>query len=129
MIQIYLYINALFYLVFSAWCIMKLYVTSNFLGYQFANNSGKAEYITVYGGMQLGFSVFFSIMAYYPSLNNAGLIFSVAIYSCIVILRTISALYFANIQKATYMVGALEYTLCIWGIILLVNNFKNISLT
>jgi len=108
---------------------MKLYVTSNFLGYQFVDNSGKVEYMTVYGGMQLGFSIFFIVTAYYPSLNNAGLIFSVAIYSCIVILRTISALYFGNIQKATYMVGALEYSLCVWGIILLVNNFKNIMLT
>lgn len=129
MIQIYLYINAFFYFVFSVWCVMKLYATSNFLGYQFVDNSGKVEYMTVYGGMQLGFSVFFIIMAYYPSLNNAGLIFSVAIYSCIVILRTISALYFGNIQNATYMVGALEYILCIWGIILLVNNFKNLSLS
>jgi len=128
MIQIYLYINAFFYFVFSVWCLSKLYVTSKFLGFQFIDNSGKVEYITVYGGMQLGFSIFFLIMAYYPSLNNAGLIFAVAIYTCLVIMRTISALYFGNIQNATYMIGALEFTLCIWGIILLVNNFKNISL-
>ena len=127
--QSYLYINAFLYFVFAVWCLIKLYGTSKFLGYQFVNDFGKVEYIAVYGGMQLGFSIFFIIMAYYPSFHTAGLIFSVAIYACIVILRTSSALYFGNIQKTTYIVGALEYCLCILGIILLVNNFKNISLT
>ncbi|PBQ31038.1 hypothetical protein CNR22_04390 [Sphingobacteriaceae bacterium] len=121
--QIYLFLNAFLYLSFAIWCIVKFVGTSGFLGYSFLNNSGKVEYLTIYTGLQMGFAIFLAICAYYPSLRLAGLLFCVAAYVCIVITRTLSGSYFGDLEKASFMIGALEYSLCIWGLILLFRNW------
>ena len=124
MTQIYLAINAAFYLLFGVLCLIKFEGTTNFLGYSFLNNSGKVEYMAVYGGMELGFAVFYAFCAAYTDMTKAGLIFSVAIYAGICITRTLSALYLKDIAKGMYMVGTLEYTLLLWGAFLLYNEVK-----
>lgn len=128
MIPFYLYLNAFLYLSFSVWCLVKFLGTSGFLGYSFLNNSGRVEYLTLYTGLQAGFAIFLSVCAYYPSFRLPGLIFCVAIYACIVITRTASALYYGQLAKATYLVGALEYSLAIWGMVLLFRAFKQTPL-
>ncbi len=55
------------------------------------------------------------VTAYFKEIQLPGLIFCVAIYICIILTRTISAMYFKNLVKATYLVGGLEYFLAIWG--------------
>lgn len=122
--QIYLLVNAILYLIFAAWCLVKMMGTSQFLGYTFLNNTGRVEYLTLYTGLQLGFAVFLVICARYEDMKLTGIIFCVCLYIGIIITRTISALYYSNVLKATYMVGALEYTLAIWGIIILIQQFK-----
>lgn len=123
--QIYLFVNAFLYLSFALWCIIKFLGTSGFLGYSFLNNSGKVEYLTIYTGLQMGFAIFLAVSAYFPALRLGGLLFCVAAYVCIILTRTLSGFYFGNLEKATFMIGALEYTLCIWGLILLVQNWSS----
>ncbi len=127
MTRIYLLINALFYLLFTVWCLIKPEDTAGFLGYSFLNNSGKAEYLSIYTGLELGFTVFLALCAFYPNIRLAGLIFCVCIYVGVMIVRPASALYYGNISQVTYMVGGLEYALGIWGIILLINEIKKIN--
>lgn len=122
--QIYLLVNAILYLIFAIWCLVKMMGTSQFLGYTFLNNTGRVEYLTLYTGLQLGFAVFLAICSRYEEMKLTGIIFCVCLYIGIIITRTISALYYSNVLKATYMVGALEYTLAIWGIIILIQQFK-----
>ncbi len=121
MIAVYLYVNAVLYLLLSVWCVIKIEGTSRFLGYSFLNNSGNVEYITIYTGLQAGFAIFLGLAGYYESMHLAGLIFCVSLYGCIVLTRTVAALYYGNLTKATYMVGGLEYGLAIWGVLLLWN--------
>lgn len=122
--QFYLLANASLYLIFAVWCLIKMMGTSQFLGYAFLNNTGRVEYLTLYTGLQAGFAVFLAICGFSESMKLTGLVFCVCLYIAIIITRTISALYFGNILKATYMVGALEYLLAIWGIIILIQQFK-----
>lgn len=75
----------------------------------------------------MGFAIFLVVSAYFQSLRLAGLLFCVAIYICIIITRTSTALYYGNVTKATYTVGALEYCLAIWGSILLFNHLTPIN--
>lgn len=124
MIQIYLLINAVSYLGFSLWCLFKTDTTAKALGYHFLNNSGKAEYLSVYTGMELGFAVFFTLSACYPAFRLGGLLFASCLYLGLMILRLISVLHYGNVSKITYMVGALEWVLGVWGIALLVMELK-----
>lgn len=123
--KIYLAVNALLYLVFAVWCLIKMNSTSHFLGYSFNNNSGRTEYLTIYTGLQIGFAVFLMYCAIKPEMALAGLIFCVCLYICIILTRTISAFYFGAPEKATYIVGTLEYVLAGWGTILLCQQLKN----
>ena len=125
--QLYLYLNSFLYLSFSIWCVIKLVGTSQFLGYSFLNNSGRVEYLTIYTGLQAGFALFLALSGYYPAMRLPGLVFCVAIYVCIIMTRTASAIYYGQLNKATYLVGALEYTLAIWGTILLIRELKQIN--
>ncbi len=127
MIQIYLLINAISYLGFSLWCLFKTDTTAKALGYNFLNNSGKVEYLSVYTGMELGFVVFFTVCAFHPAFRLGGLLFASCLYLGLMILRLISVLHYGNVSKITYMVGALEWILGIWGIILLVMELKKIN--
>ena len=127
MIQIYLIVNAFFYLLFAVWCIFKPTDTATFLGYNFLNNSGKVEYLSIYTGLELGFTAFLALCAFYPGIRLAGLIFCVCTYAAIMIVRPACALYYGNVSKVTYMVGGLEYVLGIWGIILLIGELKKLN--
>ncbi len=127
MISLFLYLNAFLYFSFSIWCLLKFLSTAQFLGYNFKNNSGKVEYLTIYTGLQMGFALFLAITGYYQSLRFSGLLFCVAIYICIIITRTSTAIYYGQLTKATYLVGALEYCLTIWGCILLFNYLTHIN--
>jgi len=98
--------------------------SSEFLGYGFLNNSGRVEYLTIYTGLQIGFAVYLAISGLVPSFRIPGLVFCVALYSGIIITRIISAIYYSGLTKATFLVGGLELSLCIWGVLLLFQNLK-----
>jgi hypothetical protein len=121
MIQTYLIINAISYLLFSLWCLCKPVATAQALGYSFLNNSGRVEFLSVYTGLELGFTIFLALCAQYPAYEMAGLLFCVSIYGGLMIVRPISAITYGRIHKMTWVLGAMEYSLGIWGIILLIN--------
>lgn len=54
MITAYFALNALLYAVFAVWCAVKLDATATNLGYTALSNSGRSEYLTIYGGLQWG---------------------------------------------------------------------------
>jgi hypothetical protein len=127
MIQVYLLINAASYLGFSLWCLFKADSTSRALGYHFLNNSGKIEYLSVYTGMELGFAAFFALSAFYPAFRLGGLLFAACLYLGLMILRPISAVHYGNVSKMIYVIGAMEWILGIWGIILLIMELKKLN--
>jgi hypothetical protein len=120
MVHIYLIINAISYLAFSLWCLFKPAATARSIGYSFLNNSGRVEFLSVYTGLELGFTVFLALCAVYPAYEMAGLLFCVSIYGGLMIIRPISAIAYGNIYKMTWVLGTMEYILGIWGIILLI---------
>ena len=127
MIQIYLLVNSLLYMLLSVWCIFKPTTTASYLGYNFSNNSGKIEYLTVYVGLEMGFAVFLAIAALFPNIKLSGLIFCVCIYISSMIIRTACSLCYGHVSKPTYMLGGLEYAFGIWGLILLVSELKRLN--
>jgi len=123
--KLYLWLNAFSYVLFAGLCIYNPAGIASYLGYNFLNNSGKAEFAAVYIGMQISFAVFFGICSYYQRLNLAGLLLAVCIYIGLIITRTFFALYVGNVANVTYLVGSSEYLLGAWGLILLVKELKH----
>ena len=108
MLRIYLWVNALLYIVFAVWCTLLWQRTAQHLGYVEFTNAGNSEYLVVYGGLQLGMGLFFAISALKPTLHQAGLLFAVLLYSCIVVYRLITVIVFSPVAPITLAIAALE---------------------
>lgn len=115
MTNFYLWTNAILYAVFAVLCTVKLKGTSSSLGYQTLSNSGRSEYLTVYGGLQVGLAAFFALAALMPAFRTAGLLLALSLYVPIVAFRWTSVLANRPVANLTLAVGALETTLLLWG--------------
>jgi hypothetical protein len=112
--SIYLWINSILYLIFSLWCLAKPKITAEFAGLGFLNGSGKSEYLTVYVGLEAGLAAFYAITALKPEYRELGIIFSLALYIGIVLVRTITLLTIPNIGRGTFIIAALELLLLVF---------------
>jgi hypothetical protein len=116
MIAAYLYLNSVLYALFALWCTLQWKGTAANLGYLSLDNSGRSEYLVIYGGLQWGLAGCFLFFATDPQLLAAGLRFALAIYIPIVAYRLITIWRFRPVRKITTMVGVLEAVLLALGI-------------
>jgi hypothetical protein len=112
----YLWLNAVLYAVFAALCSLRVTGTSRALGYASLNPSGVSEYLTVYGGLQVGLAVFFAVSAYRPELQRGGLLLALSLYAPIVVFRWASVLKQWPVERLTLGVGVLETALLVCAV-------------
>jgi hypothetical protein len=115
----YLYFNAFLYLLFAVWVTLSPWRTATNIGFESLSASGKSEYLVVYGGMELGFAVFFALTALSEEYRRLGLIFALCLYAPIVLYRMVTVPLFWPVSSTTLVVAALEIVLLVWGIVLL----------
>lgn len=83
----FLLINGVGYVGLAAWCTLLPDKTSAAIGFGLSNASAKSEYITVYGGLELGMGIFFLLTALRPDLRQAGVLFALCLYACLAVFR------------------------------------------
>ena len=119
-IQILILINAIGYCVLGLWCALQPYETAQLVGLTLTSSQGLAEYIAVYGGLEVGLGVFY-FWCLSPSRHATGLIFSLCLYGGLVLFRTGGMILF---QSPTAGLGWLLYGLEIgflaWSVLLFV---------
>ena len=118
MTMIYLWINAALYAVFAIMCATRVKATARSIGYPSLTPSGVSEYLTVYGGLQVGLAAFFAWTAYQPALHAIGLIFALCLYAPIVLFRWASVLRQWPVTAMTLSIGILEAGLLAAAIVL-----------
>lgn len=118
MTAIYLWVNAAIYGIFAIFCTVRASATSTSIGFVSLNNGGMAEFVTVYGGMELGLGLIFAWLAWRPELHRTGLILALALYAPLVIFRWISVAKYWPVQALTLGTGALETMLLLMAIAL-----------
>lgn len=116
--RMYLYFNAVIYLLLAAWCVLLPEKTSQSLGFKLLNGSGRSEYFVVYGALQVGLAFFFAYCAAKPEYHQIGLIFSLAMYVPIFSFRLISFYRFSEIGMTTFATAGLELVLTGWAVYL-----------
>lgn len=119
MTGLYLGINAILYLGLALWCMILPEKTSAALGFNLVSSSGRSEYLVVYGGMQLGFAVFFALCAMKTGWQYQGIVFACCLYVPILLCRAASFLFFKGIGGVTVATAGLEVVLTLWGLWLL----------
>lgn len=108
MTALYLWLNAVIYVLFAILCTWRASATASNVGFLTLSAGGLAEFITVYGGLELGLGIFFAWLAHRPELHRTGLVLALALYVPIVIFRWISVARLAPVGRVTLGTGVLE---------------------
>jgi hypothetical protein len=109
----YLYVNAFLYALFAVWCTVSATSTAMNLGYASLTNSGRSEYLVIYGGLQWGLAVMFFLVARDSSFHKLGILISIGLYAPIVAYRALTIWKFGPVSTLTLATGALELALLI----------------
>jgi hypothetical protein len=108
MLVAYLWLNAVLYLAFSAWCALRSEATASALGFTAMNAGGRVEYLAVYGGLQLGLGMLFAWCAWSPERHRFGLALALALYGGIVAFRVLGLLRHGPVPTLTQVTAAGE---------------------
>jgi hypothetical protein len=118
----YLWLNSALYLLFAVWVTLSPWKTAASIGFEKLSAAGRSEYLVVYGGMELGFALFFAITAMSDQYRRLGLIFALCLYAPIVLYRVITVPLFWPVASTTLVVAVLELALLAWGAVLLLRH-------
>lgn len=104
----YLYLNAGLYLLLAGWCTFAPARTAAALGYRALSRSGQTEYLTIYGGLQLGLAFLFAWFAWTQQMRT-GLVIAIAVYLPIVVYRNLSLLRWWPVEPTTLLLATTEW--------------------
>lgn len=108
MATVYLYLNALVYLLLAVWCVVAPARTAAAVGYTSLSRSGQVEHLTIYGGLQLGLAILFAWFAWSQQMRT-GLVLALALYVPIVLFRSIGLVRWWPVETTTLVLAAIEW--------------------
>ncbi len=111
--KIYLWFNAVLYVAFGVLCTLRYASTTRAQGFLELDNNGRCEYLAVYGGMEIGFAVFYALCALKAEWRGVGILFSLCIYGGIVAWRLTSFAFLTGINTTTKTIAGLEVALLV----------------
>jgi len=117
MARIFLAIVGGAYLLLAAWCAARPEQTAASVGYSLSSGSGRSEYFTVYGGLQIGLGLLFLWPLLRPESTPTVLTACLLIHAAIVVFRSFSFALFAGIQSTTFILAGVEWAILIATII------------
>jgi hypothetical protein len=106
------------YAFFAIWQTLSPWKTATALGFESLANSGRSEYLVVYGGFQIGLAAFFSWAAQARATRRVGLIFALCLYVPIVPFRAVSVATNWPVSAVPLTIGSLELALLVAGLAL-----------
>lgn len=111
---VYLWINAICYLVLGVMCAARPRNVAEYVGFQLGPG-GVSEFVTVYGGLEFGLGLFFAFCAWYPDQVRTGIVFAACLYVPLALCRVVS-LFATSPSNHNYQLAAVEVTLTIGAI-------------
>lgn len=88
--RIFLYVLAILYIGLGVWCAVAPVTTSKKVGLDRVGEAGCSEFMTVYGGLEVGMGILFALLAWRPESVSYGILACVATHGGIVAFRTAS---------------------------------------
>lgn len=99
------------YAALAAWCAVAPASTSATVGFELKGGSGRSEFLTVYGGLELGLALVFLLPAMLNRHTREAVLACLVIHACLVATRSISFLLFSGIGPSTYKLAAGEWVI------------------
>ena len=116
MARAYLTFVGLAYWALAIWCIASPDQTSQAVGFTLQPGTGQSEYLTVYGGLQLGLGLLFFAPWYRKDWTEPMLGGCVLIHACLVVFRSMGFVAFRGFTGTTYGVAVVEWLLLLLGL-------------
>ena len=118
MAAVYFLVNAVLYLSLAVLCTFRSEQTSRGSGFVVLDNSGRSEYLVIYGGLQLGLGLFYVLLARRSEYADLGVAFSLLLYLPIVLYRLGTWLVYRPTSAVTRGTAGLEVLLLVWAFII-----------
>lgn len=122
--KIFLILVSVLYFGLAIWCCVRPDLTSAKVGFDLVNDSGRSEFMTVYGGLEFGIAVIFLLTALRPEAIGWGLLACTIIHGSLVLFRSISFLIYSDIEGFTHRLAIGEWVIFIAGILLILFHQK-----
>lgn len=107
------------YVALGVWCAVQPARTSRAVGLDLHPGAGQSEFLTIYGGLEVGLGVAFLLPLVWSSLERNMLIACLCVHAGIVLFRTIGFALYPGIPKTTVLFAAVEWfilLLCLWRV-------------
>lgn len=91
-LKIYTALNAILFIVFGVWCLLDPEYTAAAIGLAMVGDQGFAEYLAVYGGLQMGLGVFYGLATAHESVQRPAILLSISVYSGLVLARMVAVM-------------------------------------
>jgi hypothetical protein len=99
--KIFLTLVGLLYLGLSGWCSFAPETTSQKVGFEVQPGSGQSEYLTIYGGLELGMAILFLLPLIRNDMLEYSLLACLILHGCLVAFRTASFFVFSDVGGLT----------------------------
>jgi hypothetical protein len=114
--RLYLAAIGLLYLALAFWCTFDPETTSQKVGFTLNGDSGRSEFMTVYGGLEFGMAVIFLMPFVRPDLLTGSLLACVAIHAALVVFRGISLVMYSDFAAFTGRLAIGEWVIFLIGL-------------
>ena len=111
--------NAALYLLLALWCTLRPHETSSGIGFEFTHPSALSEYLTVYGGLELGLGLYFLLGWFIPSWRRPALGFGLVLYASLALYRGGTLLAIDGLGTFPKAMFAVESSMTIFAVLLL----------
>lgn len=107
--KVFLTIVGVAYAGLAIWCSLFPKQTSAIVGFDLKPGSGQSEFLTVYGGLEMGLAILFLWPLLRPEHTAFALFACLAVHACLVVFRTIGFFAYPGIASGTYQLAAVEW--------------------
>ncbi|WP_298862971.1 DUF4345 family protein [uncultured Gimesia sp.] len=119
MTRIFLALMGILYVLLALWCAIAPESTSQSVGFTLQPGSGQSEFLTVYGGLELGLALVFL----WPLLQRAVTQFSLGVclmvHGSLVLFRTVGFFLFTGFESTTFYLAGGEWLIFLISLTLL----------
>ena len=115
----YLIVDAVHYLFLGIWCTVDPDGTSGAIGFAFQTAAARSEYITVYGGLEVGLGLWFALAAWRPVWRAPAVGFAACLYGALALFRLGTLLTIEGLGTFPWVMFAIEVPMALLAVWLL----------
>jgi hypothetical protein len=109
MTRIFLALVGILYVLLALWCAIAPENTSQSVGFTLQPGSGQSEFLTVYGGLELGLGIMFLLPFYTQESLRFSLLTCVIVHGSLVLFRTVGFFLFNGFESTTFYLAGGEW--------------------